>query len=762
MRLILIILISFDNILAFSPYSCVDSDGDCNLYLINQTDDNFEIVDLLTYPFGYLISFFNISLQEQEEIDDALITIRWYTDVGFGASNINIDYWNGSSWINCISGLNETAVTRQDECNITSLTKNQTTNIIARIRGEDNDGMPNAFLYVDSVLLKLNYSSPPLWRNQYSSSEYIFSDQSINLSVELFDDVGLSYTWLETNETGYWQNYSFISLNGINNSWINVNFTWSNLKSGFIYWRVNFNDTTGKENSTDFMSFFVQFRRLPLYCVDSDGDCDFQNINKSDNVFESVDLLTYPYGWIEINLWNYNISLDKEIKNSITVIEWYADVEFGASNINIDYWNGSSWINCANPTVSSILTTSYCNMELDDVESFNNVKIRIRGEDNDGMPNAFLYVDNIYILSNFTEDSSPPKYFLNQTNSTRAGREILFSVFWKDNINLTNGKWQGWIDNCTGHFVNVTSINVFTNSSEWTNFTATINETKGCTIRWFVNASDNKNNWNNTAFFHPFEFNTTSSAYLEVKLVKPPGNFNIAQNKTFFINATVFCREDDCGIVNATIRYNSSSLEPNAPISEVYGDTPLFINESIPMSTKECLYLSRDQFCNITWIINASGNLQTSWTIGVLFMSESIENHTNNVSLTIYECAIDLLLSWNEIKFDDLLPNTFGNEALGNSENFYNITLVSGSCDSNIWIKSTDLIGSSVIKAGNITWGLQRNYTNSTRMENEFKLLKENVKQNDIITTFYWIDAPIIYAGKYSGNITILANETGG
>ncbi|MCX8178703.1 MAG: hypothetical protein N3D75_02655 [Candidatus Aenigmarchaeota archaeon] len=757
----ILILLSLNTVKAFSPYLCSDSDGDCNIALVNQTDGNFEIVDLLTYPFGFIQANFNISLQNQEEIDDGIISVTWYSDVGFGANNIKIDYWNGSSWINCISGLTESATIRQDECNITGLTKQQITNIAARIRGEDNDGMPNAFMYIDSILLKLNYSSPPLWRNQFSSSERIFSDQSVNLSVELFDDIGLSHAWLETNQSGQLENYSIISMNGIGNTWTQINFTWQNLTSGFVSWRIHFNDTTGKQNSTDFMYFFVQFRRLPIYCADSDGDCDLQRINKSDDLFEAVDLLTFPFGWIEASDWNYDVQSDKEIKNAFAVIDWYSDVGFGATNIKIDYWNGSSWIECQNPPVSSILIKSYCNISFLDVYKFNNIKIRMRGEDNDGMPNAFMYIDQIYIEANFTDDSTPPLYYLNQTNSTIAGRAVLFSVFWQDNINLTSGKWQGWIDNCTGYFVNVTPINNFEYSPAWSNFSTVVNETKGCTIRWFVNASDKMGNWNNTAVFEPFEFNTTSSAYLEVRLVKPPGNFNIAQNKTFFVNATVFCREDDCGVVNATIRYNSSSIYPDTPISEVYGDVPLFINESIPFSTKECPYLSKDQFCNITWIVNASGDLQTSWSIGVLFMSESLENHTKNISLSIYDCAIDITLSWNEIEFGEILPNTFGNEALGNSESAYNITLSSGSCDSNIWIKGTDIIGAGIIKVGNLTWGLERNYTNSSRMDNVFKLVKENAKQNDVITTFYWIDAPIIYAGKYSGNVTILANETG-
>ncbi|MBU5690086.1 MAG: hypothetical protein QXM68_03735 [Candidatus Aenigmatarchaeota archaeon] len=753
-------LLSLSCVKAFSPYSCIDSDGDCNIALINESDSSFEAVDILTYPFGFIQADFNISLEDQEEIDDGVILVTWYSDVGYGASNIYIDYWNGSEWISCTQSMTETNIIQENECNITSLEKQKILNLKTRIRGNDLDGMPNAFLYVDSIVLKLNYSSPPLWRSQFSSSDYIYSDQSINLSAELFDDIGLSHAWLETNHSGLWQNYSFINLNGVGNTWTNASFIFSNLTSGFVSWRIHFNDTTGKQNSTNMMSFYIQFRRTPIYCTDSDGDCDVERINKTDNIFESIDIMTFPFGWIEVNLWDNDINIDKEIKESLAVIEWYTDVDFGANNINIDYWNGSEWINCQSLIASSLPTKSYCNISHINVTQFNNILIRIRGEDNDGMPNAFLYVDSIFLLANFSEDFTPPRYYLNQTNSTIAGKAVLFSLLWQDNINLTDGQWQGWLDNCTGYFVNVTPLNSF-NSNGWSNFTAIINETKNCNIKWFVNASDKKGNWNNSAVLSPFEFNTTSSAYLEVKLVKPPGNFNVAQNKTFFVNATVFCREDNCGDINATIMYNVTSNYPDTPISEIYGDSPLFINEPSPHSTKYCNSLAKDDFCNITWVVNATGNIQESISIGVLFMSSELKNHTENVSLTIYECAIDIYLSWHEIEFGEIFPNTFGNEALGNSDAIYNITLSSGSCNSDVWIKSTDIYGSSIIKAENISWSLERNYSNSFRMKNDFSLLKKNVKENDIITTFYWIDSPIVYAGRYFGNITIMANETG-
>jgi len=66
------------------------------------------------------------------------------------------------------------------------------------------------------------------------------------------------------------------------------------------------------------------------------------------------------------------------------------------------------------------------------------------------------------------------------------------------------------VDNCTNSFVNITPLTNFTSTPQWTSFTARINSTVGCTIGWFVNATDDAGNINNTDSSQPFSFITSS------------------------------------------------------------------------------------------------------------------------------------------------------------------------------------------------------------------------------------------------------------
>ena len=54
------------------------------------------------------------------------------------------------------------------------------------------------------------------------------------------------------------------------------------------------------DNMNVSVEYGFAYEKRPTVCADSDGDCAFSNINQSDDTYESVDLLTYPYGWINV------------------------------------------------------------------------------------------------------------------------------------------------------------------------------------------------------------------------------------------------------------------------------------------------------------------------------------------------------------------------------------------------------------------------------------------------------------------------------
>lgn len=106
------------------------------------------------------------------------------------------------------------------------------------------------------------YTEPPAYSdvNQSESAPYI--GNSVRLSALWLDNVEMDYAWLETNETGQWENKTGVygspmKLSG-SSDW--SNFTWMNYSvtaGTVIGWRIHANDTAGNENSTGINSFVV-------------------------------------------------------------------------------------------------------------------------------------------------------------------------------------------------------------------------------------------------------------------------------------------------------------------------------------------------------------------------------------------------------------------------------------------------------------------------------------------------------------------------
>ena len=260
-----------------------------------------------------------------------------------------------------------------------------------------------------------------------------------------------------------------------------------------------------------------------------------------------------------------------------------------------------------------------------------------------------------------------------------------------------------------------------------------------------------------------------SIGYLEVKLLSPNPTITnfIVQNQTFLVNASVTCRNGDCGVVNGTVLYNLSSSYPDTPINTSYGDKPFFIDESQPSATKTCGELLEDQTCVLSWLVNASGDVYSEWKIGVSFTSNFsyiAQNATENATIYISPCPIDFTLSWDSIDFGILNPSTQANQAPGNSLLLYNITVNQGSCNLDFYIKGDDLYNpqaNSYLKISNMSVSNSTNdHFSSFRILNDYQLLFFN-KTFGTYTTYYWIDVPPIYAGTYTGKVYILGVISG-
>jgi hypothetical protein len=259
---------------------------------------------------------------------------------------------------------------------------------------------------------------------------------------------------------------------------------------------------------------------------------------------------------------------------------------------------------------------------------------------------------------------------------------------------------------------------------------------------------------------------------LETMLVSPDtsATTNIIQGTTFVVNATVYCRDSDCGNVYGTVMYNLSSPNPDIPVNITNGDKPFFINETPALAMKACPTnpLMKDNFCNITWIVNATGNTATSWKIGAYFNSsypEAIPNNTLNATISIVPCTEDFNTTWSSIKFGLLNPSTDQQPAQGNANNAYNITVNLGSCNLDLYIKGTYLENTTLnsrIEVGNVTWSNTSNtYASSFNMSNANSAIMLNVPRNTNVTTWYWINVPAVYAGYYNGTLNITGVRNG-
>lgn len=253
---------------------------------------------------------------------------------------------------------------------------------------------------------------------------------------------------------------------------------------------------------------------------------------------------------------------------------------------------------------------------------------------------------------------------------------------------------------------------------------------------------------------------------LEANLTEPDYSIvtDIIQNTTFLVNATVFCRNGACGSVAGTVRYNASSPVPDTEISAIFGAQPLFINEPAAAATKSCNNnpLAEGSFCNLTWIINATGALNSGWTLGVNFSSDSAgapPNRTENATVSIVPCVVDINIIWNEIEFGGmLLPNSL-TAASGNAGKLYNISVNEGSCDTDVYVKGEDFRNKTMgysFGIGNLSWSnTSEDYASSYNMTESYAPVKINAAGKTNATMWYWVNVPPVFAGNYNTTVYI-------
>ncbi|MBN2042309.1 MAG: LamG domain-containing protein [Candidatus Aenigmarchaeota archaeon] len=364
----------------------------------------------------------------------------------------------------------------------------------------------------------------------------------------------------------------------------------------------------------------------------------------------------------------------------------------------------------------------------------------------------------------FAFDSSAPALqlplYINATQKT-IGEYLILNISVSDSVTRP--------DTCLVYVAGQSSNQTLSYSNGWCNGSISLagSNTGNSTI--YAYANDTANNWGLNDSYVVWIDSTGENAWLEVELITPIEGLNVPQNTTFTVNATVYCRNDNCGNITGTVIYNESSADPDTGISTTPGDNPFYIISEYNPQNCSANPMEEDEYCNVSWTVNATGSIGVNYKIGVLFQSNYTiisVNHTSNKTVQIADCFIDISLYWSTVSFGSLIPGQTGS-ASGNDEDEYNITVEPmTSCNIDLYINGTDIENSSLgytIGAGNISWNnVSNDYGSSYPLSNSWNTLKKVVPPSTNTTTWYWFDMPCcIASGSYSGTIEILGIKSG-
>jgi hypothetical protein len=677
-------------------------------------------------------------------------------------------------------------------------------NYWTRFYCNDTIGNMNSSVYINFTI----DTTPPIITVQSPVNNTVYPNNTIWFNVTL-------------NEAG---NVCLVNISNYNNTLTNSSGNWYKLNNTLAngnYWtRFYCNDTIGNTNSSVYINFTID-TTPPTYSnnvTSIANDTEYlpgrnygfqidwaDNIAVSDVVFEwGTNNYTYLGGQVSKSDSTYYYNLTDLAAGTYTC-KWYA-------NDTSNKWNGSfptiTYVvkkNQTNPVDIYIVNTTgeYKNQNMVVIygEQTNTTGTVYQGTGNlyrnDSLANTenntlitlpggtWKYTVNTTGTENYTTNSTSyyltvnkqptlTKLYLNGTGVSRT-----YIQYQKANFTVTlnvSGKYLNLTTNITGWSdpIDTTADSYFENMTNFTsygifnitgyfegdeNYTAS-SQTYYATVLeriWITNIEQ-----------HLVKVAAPAAAvagYLEVNLINPPSPYSTMQNQTFKANASVTCRDGPCGEVNGTIRYNSSSSNPNTDIP-TSSSTPFYLTQGSQPQT--CGIMTQNQQCQLNWTVNATGNVNTDWKIGVLFSSNQsgvASNHTSNSTVTIISCS-DSITLWNPatISFGEAPPNkTQEVNATSNSQKIYNITVNSGSCTLDLWIKGTDLENttySSIIGVGNMTWNNTNSYASSSNMTTSYTLVNQSVSQNTNVTTYYWLKVYPVYAGNYNGTITICGNSS--
>jgi PGF-pre-PGF domain-containing protein len=370
-------------------------------------------------------------------------------------------------------------------------------------------GRPQIFKYVHGATSGI--PCPPS-----ICSDFVWDGENLTFTVSSFSDYGLTDTINVTLQTP--SNLSYTNT-------LNLNFTYTpewndsiTMKNCTLYgnftgnWVANETNTSELANGTiNWINNTVDsdgYYLWNIYCFDNTSQYDyyspnwtvivdtveptFENNNSNTSSINSTQPVLIYANWSDDNNLSYAWLSTNETGDWFN----YTDGTYN-SPIDINLTSGETWSNFTwdNNTFESGV-----------------VAWKIYANDSAGNEN----VTGEMTLS--VNDTTPPMYSNNSTNTTLAGIATLFSLYWQDNSGLSGYIFQ--FCNCTWngtHCPNSTDDDAWLNISwqpmtgltNWSNFTHTPNYTAGCNVSWKVYANDTSDNWNSSVIYNYTTKNAT-------------------------------------------------------------------------------------------------------------------------------------------------------------------------------------------------------------------------------------------------------------
>jgi len=469
----------------------VDSSG---LLRFNFSTGNYD----RTYPVFHIKDAFNASKYKDH---------IWYRDVTY----------KNSDWIKL---NNYTDFVIQDG-NSTYFGYNYTLLLINKTLGSDYE------FWIDDD------SNPPLIPPKYSlnSTNNTLAGQPTEFSLKWTDNAGLSGYIFSTNNTGSWNNDSFVDSE---NQTGDV-FFFDGFESGdFSAWDLIFvseNETTGIEDTAEVITTDPYHGNYHAKFTDDGSDWAEQAVVQYDSFTAQSEVYKRSYIKFKSGLPQYddrriafmvlyaggaNTVLEARVSKSTDIWQLYYFKD--GSYVTLDYTSGPS------------------------LDTWYNVEIYIKIHDTQG--EVRMYVNGTEILSDSGFDND-------DYGNVVAARVGLISYCYIDTVQSV------YVDSV------VLSNSYIGSIKTWSNVTKTLNDTVGALIQWKFYANDTSNNWNTS---QTYSLTTTSDIIITIEsskmssnrqIISRPNSNILVYGKAFYTSGAVYANQQ------LTFIYDTRSLGTN-------------------------------------------------------------------------------------------------------------------------------------------------------------------------------------------------------